>query len=97
MVEGDDRWISEIGLVFGKDSLNRFILIEIDYKNWDRAHCVFYTSRDCMSYPMTVGTSITRGQLYQQVLQICQRIFPTDSIVYMFDTYSTPTKSMTVC
>lgn len=99
MVEDDDRLLSEIGLVFGEDIQNRFVLSENDQiEESDQAECIVRLPKDSKIYQLTVDKFETAGQLYKQVLQSCQNDdLNTDSFFLTFNSYDTSAELVKVC
>lgn len=97
MVEDDDRLLSEIGLLFGDETQNRFVLSENEVEETDQADCVVRIAKDKV-YPLSVNKNETAGQLYKQVLQMCQTDeFNTESFVLTFNSYNVSTELIKVC
>lgn len=90
LVEDDDRLLIDIGLVIGKESQNRFVLSDNDqHEENNQAECVIRIHKDVKVYLLTVDQNETAGQLYKQVLQLCQADdFNTDSFVLTFNSYN---------
>lgn len=86
MVEHDDRRLIEIGLVFGKGSVNRFLLYGIrSIKNKDVAMCVIRNVEDLKIYTLQVDKNETVSQFYYKVFQLCQiDDCNTDNLVLIF-------------
>lgn len=92
-MEDDDRLLSEIGLEFGNESQNRFVLTDHDQlEDIDRAECIIRIPKDMKVYPLTVEKNETVGLLYKQILQMCQSDgFSTDYFVLTFNSYTIET------
>lgn len=95
MVEDDDRLLSDIGLVFGEGSQNRFVLSENDQiEESDQAECIIRIPKDSKIYQFAVDKFETAGQLYKQVLQSCQNDdLNTDSFFLTFNSYAIDTSA----
>lgn len=95
MVEDDDRLLSDVGLEFSEDARNRFVLSENEQheenneqEESDQAECIVRISKDIKVYRLTVQKNETAGQLYKQILQLCQKDnFNIDSFVLTFNSY----------
>lgn len=97
LVEDDDRLLSDIGVVFGDGTQNRFVLSENDPELIDQADCLVRIPKDKV-YSLTVDKNETAGQLYKQVLQLCQTDeFNTNSFVLTFNSYNVSTELIKVC
>lgn len=97
LVEDDDRLLSDIGLVFKEGIQNRFVLSENDLELIDEADCIVRIPKDKV-YSLIVGKNETAGQLYKQVLQLCQiDEFNTNYFVLTFNSYNASAELIKVC
>lgn len=96
MVEQDDRLLLEIGLIFGVDFVNRFLLYDMNsFEDSDEAVCIIRNMADLKIYPLLVDKNVIVSQFYNKVLQLCEiEDCNTDKLVLMFNNGD---KSLKVC
>lgn len=84
----DDRLLIDIGVVFGEDSQNRFVLSENEIEESDQAECIVRIPKGAKVFPLTVDQNETAGQLYKRVLEFCQsEDWNTAFFVLTFNSY----------
>lgn len=80
----------DIGLEYGDDSQNRFVLSENDHlEEHHQANCIIRIPKDMKMYQLVVDKNETVSQMYKRVLELCQ----TDasnigSLILTFNSYT---------
>jgi len=88
----------DVGVVFGEDSQNRFVLSENEVDESDQAECIVRIPKGAKVFPLTVDQNETAGQLYKRVLEFCQaEDLNTDFFVLTFNSYDNNAELVKVC
>jgi len=88
----------DVGVVFGEDSQNRFVLSENEIEESDQAECVVRIPKGAKVFHLTVVQNETAGQLYKRVLEFCQaEDLNTEFFVLTFNSYDSQAELIKVC
>lgn len=73
LIEHDDRSLLEIGLAFGENFVNRFLLYDISsLEESNQALCIVRNVQDSKIYTLLASKHLKASQFYKSVLQLCE-------------------------
>jgi len=94
----DDSLLIDVGVVFGDDTQNRFVLSENEVEESDQANCIVRIPQVIKVFTLTVDQNETAGQMYKRVLELCQvEDLNTEFFVLTFNSYNANTELVKVC